>query len=49
VSALEKFKPFIERPGHLLAIDTSAFIEGEYFTDSIGGCWPAFRRRSPSG
>ena|SRR5271154_5602656 len=31
--ALEKLKPFMERPGHLLVIDTSAFIEGAYFTD----------------
>lgn len=31
--ALEKLRPFIERPGSLLILDTSAFIEGEYFTD----------------
>jgi hypothetical protein len=30
---LEKLRPFIERPGSLLILDTSAFIEGEYFTD----------------
>ena len=31
--ALEKLRPFIERPGSLLVLDTSAFIEGEYFTE----------------
>ena len=31
--AHEKLRPFIERPGSLLILDTSAFIEGEYFTD----------------
>jgi hypothetical protein len=30
---LEKLRPFIERPGSLLVLDTSAFIEGEYFTE----------------
>jgi len=30
---LEALRPFIERPGQIIVIDTSAFIEGEYFTD----------------
>jgi hypothetical protein len=30
---LEGLRPFIERPGQIVVIDTSAFIEGEYFTD----------------
>jgi hypothetical protein len=29
---LEALGPFIERPGQLVVVDTSAFIEGEYFT-----------------
>jgi hypothetical protein len=32
-TALEKLRPFIERPGSLLLLDTSALIEGNYFTE----------------
>jgi hypothetical protein len=33
ISQLAALKPFIERPGQVVVVDTSAFIEGEYFTD----------------
>jgi hypothetical protein len=33
VARLEALRPFIERPGQIIVIDTSAFIEGTYFTD----------------
>lgn len=33
ISRLEALKPFIGAPGQIVVPDTSAFIEGEYFTD----------------
>lgn len=33
ITELKALKPFIERPGHILVPDTSAFIEGTYFTE----------------
>ena len=33
IEELEALKPFIDRPGTIVVPDTSAFIEGEYFTD----------------
>jgi hypothetical protein len=30
---LKALKPFIDRPGHIVVLDTSAFIEGEFFTE----------------
>lgn len=33
IEELKALKPFIERPGHIVVPDTSAFVEGEYFTD----------------
>jgi hypothetical protein len=33
IDALKALKPFIERPGVIIVPDTSAFLEGEYFTD----------------
>jgi hypothetical protein len=46
---LEALKPFIERPGQIAVPDTSAFIEGEYFTDfdwrQLTGVQPAGKLR----
>jgi hypothetical protein len=33
IEELKALKPFIDRPGTIVVPDTSAFIEGEYFTD----------------
>jgi len=33
IAELKALKPFIERPGQIIVPDTSAFIEGTYFTD----------------
>lgn len=33
IDELKALKPFIERPGTIIVPDTSAFLEGEYFTD----------------
>lgn len=33
VTKLEAFKPFIDRPGQPVVLDTSALIEGQYFMD----------------
>jgi hypothetical protein len=33
IAELKTLKPFIERPGVIVVPDTSAFLEGEYFTD----------------
>jgi hypothetical protein len=33
IENLKLLKPFIERPGYIVVPDTSAFVEGEYFTD----------------
>jgi PIN domain len=42
---LATLRPFIDREGQIVVIDTSAFIEGEYFTDfdwrSLAGVEPA--------
>jgi hypothetical protein len=46
---LEKLRPFIERPGSLLVLDTSAFIEGEYFTELDWHGWLASKRAGQSG
>src|SRR6266567_6693194 len=33
IDELKAMKPFIERPGTIFVPDTSAFLEGEYFTE----------------
>ena len=33
IAELKALNPFIERPGHIVVPDTSAFIEGTYFTE----------------
>jgi hypothetical protein len=33
IAKMEALKPFIKRPGLIVVPDTSAFLEGAYFTD----------------
>jgi hypothetical protein len=46
-SQLAALKPFIERPGQVVVVDTSAFIEGEYFTDFDWRSLDGVQRQGP--